>query len=206
MTPNQVTTIRIFLLPLIAFFYLADFIPWGKFIAVCLFAVAALTDFIDGKMARARNQVTDLGKFLDTIADKLLITVTLILVVADGTIIAPLGAIFAIIILCREFLVTFLRQVAVNKGIVLAADKLGKYKALFQDIAIPAFMLLAFFLQYAFFADTTFILVFSIVCYTLMGIAVAMTILSGLNYFVKNWSVFKEDTAQVEKQNESDKK
>lgn len=197
MTPNQVTTIRIFLLPLIVFFYLADFIPWGKFIAVCLFGVAALTDFIDGKMARARNQVTDLGKFLDTIADKLLITVAIILVVADGTILAPLGAVFAIIILCREFLVTFLRQVAVNKGIVLAADKLGKYKALFQDIAIPAFMLLAFFLQYEFFAGSTFLFVFVIICYTLLGIAVALTILSGLNYFIKNWKVFKEDSKEV---------
>ncbi|MBQ4535325.1 MAG: CDP-diacylglycerol--glycerol-3-phosphate 3-phosphatidyltransferase [Clostridia bacterium] len=197
MTPNQVTTIRIFLLPLIVFFYLADFIPWGKFIAVCLFALAALTDFIDGKMARARNQVTDLGKFLDTIADKLLITVALILVVADGTILAPLGAVFAIIILCREFLVTFLRQVAVNKGKVLAADKLGKYKALFQDLALPAFMLLAFFFQYDFFAETTFLLVFVIVCYTLLGIAVAMTILSGLNYFIKNWKVFKDDSKEI---------
>ncbi|MBR2053059.1 MAG: CDP-alcohol phosphatidyltransferase family protein, partial [Clostridia bacterium] len=85
MTPNQITCIRIALLPFIAFFYLADFIPWGKFIAVVLFAVAALTDFIDGKLARKTGQVTDLGKFLDTIADKLLITVALILVVADGT-------------------------------------------------------------------------------------------------------------------------
>ena len=156
MTPNQVTMIRIFLLPLIVFFYLADFIPWGKFIAVCLFALAALTDFIDGKMARKRNQVTDLGKFLDTIADKLLITVALILVVADGTILAPWGAIIAIIILCREFLVTFLRQMAVNKGLVLAADNWGKYKAFIQDLAIPAFMLLAFFNQYNFLTGTLY--------------------------------------------------
>ena len=191
MTPNQITCIRIALLPFIAFFYLADFIPWGKFIAVVLFAVAAITDFIDGRLARKTGQVTDLGKFLDTIADKLLITVALILVVADGTIAAPWGAIAAIIILCREFAVTFLRQVAVNKGIVLAADKFGKYKALVQDIALPALMLLAFFVQYGFWG-ATFITVFAWICWVLLGLAVVLTILSGINYFVKNWSVFKD--------------
>ena len=189
MTPNQVTMIRIFLLPLIVFFYLADFIPWGKFIAVCLFALAALTDFIDGKMARKRNQVTDLGKFLDTIADKLLITVALILVVADGTILAPWGAIIAIIILCREFLVTFLRQMAVNKGLVLAADNWGKYKAFIQDLAIPAFMLLAFFNQYNFLTGTLYEVYFWI-CWCLIIVATLLTIISAINYFVKNRWVF----------------
>lgn len=192
MTPNQITCIRIALLPFIAFFYLADFIPWGKFIAVVLFAVAALTDFVDGKLARKTGQVTDLGKFLDTIADKLLITVALILVVADGTIPAPWGAIAAIIILCREFAVTFLRQVAVNKGSVIAADKFGKYKALVQDIAVPALMLLAFFAQYGIFG-TQFIVIFAWVCYGLLALAVLLTILSGVNYFVKNWHVFKSE-------------
>lgn len=192
MTPNQITCIRIALLPFIAFFYLADFIPWGKFIAVVLFAIAALTDFIDGKLARKTGQVTDLGKFLDTIADKLLITVALILVVADGTIPAPWGAISAIIILCREFAVTFLRQVAVNKGSVIAADKFGKYKALVQDIAIPATMLLAFFAQYGIFG-AEFIGIFAWVCWGLLALAVLLTILSGVNYFVKNWHVFKSE-------------
>ena len=198
MTPNQITTIRIFLLPFIAFFYLADFIPWGKFIAVALFALAAVTDFIDGRLARKTGQVTDLGKFLDTIADKLLITVALVLVIADGTILAPWGAIIAIIILCREFAVTFLRQVAVNKGIVLAADKFGKYKALVQDIALPAFMLYAFFVAEGL-VTIGFLEVFGIVCYALIGLATVLTILSGVNYFVKNWGVFK-DNKPVEKE------
>lgn len=192
MTPNQITSIRIALLPLIAFFYLANFIPWGKFISVALFIIAVLTDFIDGKLARKTNRVTDLGKFLDTIADKLLITVGILLVVADGTIKAPYGVIFAMIIICREFLVTFLRQMAVNKGKVLAADMWGKYKALFQDLAIPAFMLLAFFNQYAILSGT-FATVYLYICYFLMIFAVAMTIFSGFNYFYQNWYVFKDD-------------
>ena len=192
MTPNQITTIRIFLLPFIAFFYLADFIPWGKFIAVLLFAAAAITDFIDGRLARKTGQVTDLGKFLDTIADKLLITVALVLVVADGTIMAPWGAIVAIIILCREFAVTFLRQVAVNKGLVVAADKFGKYKALVQDVALPAFMLYAFFAVEGL-VSAGFLHIFGIICYVLIGLATLLTILSGINYFVKNWGVFKDN-------------
>lgn len=191
MTPNQITLIRILLLPFIAFFYLADFIPWGKFIAVVLFAIAALTDFIDGKLARKTGQVTDLGKFLDTIADKLLITVALILVVADGTIPAPWGAIAAVIILCREFAVTFLRQVAVNKGKVIAADMFGKYKALVQDVAIPAIMLLAFFIKEGI-CTVEFVEVFACICWILLALAVLLTILSGINYFVKNWHVFND--------------
>lgn len=192
MTPNQITMIRIFLLPVIVFFYLANFILWGKFIAVVLFIIAAVTDFIDGHLARKTGQVSDLGKFLDTIADKLLITVALVLVICDGTIMAPWGAIIAIIIICREFIVTFLRQIAVNKGIVLAADKFGKYKALFQDIALPSFMLMAFFGDIGLMASG-FGEVYFIICYVLIAIATVMTVLSGINYFVKNWQVFKND-------------
>lgn len=202
MTPNQVTSIRIFLLPFLAFFYLADFIPWGKFIAFVIFIIAALTDFIDGKLARKTGQITDLGKFLDTIADKLLITVALLLVVADGTILAPWGVIIATIILCREFLVTFLRQVAVTKNKVLAADKWGKYKAFFQDLAIPAFMLLAFFNQYNILGKEL-ILYYIYLCYFLIFFATLLTIISGINYFVKNADVFKEN--KKEKINQKEK-
>lgn len=198
MTPNQITTIRIALLPFIAFFYLATFIPYGKLIAVVLFAVAAITDFIDGKVARSRNQVTDLGKFLDTIADKLLVTVAILLIVADGTIIAPWGVVIAMIILCREFSVTFLRQIAVNKGVVLAADKWGKYKAFLQDLALPAFMLLAFFTQYNILSGT-FEVIYLFFCYFLIFVATILTIVSGINYFVNNWYVFKNNKIKGEK-------
>lgn len=198
MTPNQITMIRIFLIPFVIFFYLADFIPWGKFIALIIFAVACLTDFIDGKLARKTGQVTDLGKFLDTNADKLLLIAGLLLILADGILLAPYGVIIVIIILSREFLVSALRQIAAGKNVILAADKWGKYKAFLQDLAVPAFMLLAFLID----LNASAVLI-DIVFYTswaLMGIAVILTLISGVNYFVKNWAVFKDDkkTCQAE--------
>ena len=189
MTPNQISMIRIFLVPVLVFFYLADFITWNKFIAVIIFIVAALTDFIDGKLARKTGQVTDLGKFLDSIADKILVLAGLILIVADGTIYAPYGAIIAIVILSREFMVSALRQVAAGKNLILAADKWGKYKAFLQDLAIPAFMLLNFLSQYNYISGISFEIVFWI-CWGLMIVAVLLTIISGINYFVKNREVF----------------
>lgn len=190
MTPNQITLIRIFLIPVMVFFYLADFIPYGKAIAVFVFAIAALTDFIDGKLARKTGQVTDTGKFLDTLADKILIMAGILLVVADQTIIAPIGAIVGILILAREFIVTGLRQIAVIKNVVIAADKWGKYKALFQDLSIPAFMLLAFFIQYNILTGVA-LDVFTYICYGLLAIAVLLTIISCINYFVKNKDILK---------------
>lgn len=197
MTPNQISMIRIFLVPVLVFFYLADFIAWNKFIAVIIFIVAALTDFIDGKLARKTGQVTDLGKFLDSIADKILVLAGLILIVADGTIYAPYGAIIAIVILSREFMVSALRQVAAGKNLILAADKWGKYKAFLQDLAIPAFMLLSFLSQYNYISGISFEIVFWI-CWGLMIVAVLLTILSGINYFVKNREVFIDKKNQNE--------
>ncbi len=197
MTPNQISMIRIFLVPVLVFFYLADFIAWNKFIAVIIFIVAALTDFIDGKLARKTGQVTDLGKFLDSIADKILVLAGLILIVADGTIYAPYGAIIAIVILSREFMVSALRQVAAGKNLILAADKWGKYKAFLQDLAIPAFMLLNFLSQYNYISGISFEIVFWI-CWGLMIVAVLLTIISGINYFVKNREVFIDKKNQNE--------
>ena len=181
----------------LVFFYLADFITWNKFIAVIIFIVAALTDFIDGKLARKTGQVTDLGKFLDSIADKILVLAGLILIVADGTIYAPYGAIIAIVILSREFMVSALRQVAAGKNLILAADKWGKYKAFLQDLAIPAFMLLNFLSQYNYISGISFEIVFWI-CWGLMIVAVLLTIISGINYFVKNREVFIDKKNQNE--------
>lgn len=192
MTPNQITMIRIFLIPFMVFFYLADFVPYGKAIAVAIFAIAALTDFVDGKVARKTGQVTELGTFLDSIADKMLIMSGLILIVAGNAILAPWGAVLAIIILAREFMVSGLRQVAATKKIIMSADKWGKYKAFLQDLAIPAFMLLAFFNQYQILSGS-FSLIYIWICYFLIFSATILTIVSGIHYFVKNWSVFKKE-------------
>lgn len=189
MTPNQITMIRLYLIPLMVFFYLATFIPYGKLIAVVIFALAALTDFIDGKLARKTGQVSDTGKFLDTLADKVLIMAGLFLIVADNSIIAPYGVIVGIIILARDFMVQGLRQIASTKNVVIAADKWGKYKAFIQDLAVPAFMLLAFFKDIEILTGT-FGTIWTVLSYTLIIVATVLTIISCVNYFVKNKAVF----------------
>ena len=91
--PNKITLCRLLLIPVIIFFYLADsFIPAGKLIATIIFAIAIFTDFLDGYFARKLNMVTTLGKFLDNIADKMLVLSCLVLLICDGTILAPYGA------------------------------------------------------------------------------------------------------------------
>ena len=93
--PNKLTVLRMVLIPFVMFFYLATFIPYGigKIVALVIFIVAALTDLLDGKIARKHNLVTNLGKFLDPIADKILTASVLFMLMADGTIPAPWGVI-----------------------------------------------------------------------------------------------------------------
>lgn len=190
--PNRISLVRIISIPFIAFFYLASFIPggWGKVVALILFAITGLTDFLDGYIARKYNMVTDLGKFLDPIADKLHMCTGLLLVVADGTILAPYGVIMAIIIIGREFLVSSLRQIAATKNLVLAADMLGKIKANFQPVGIALFMFLAINNVMSFLGGAT--IVIEILAYITMGLATLLTVLSGLNYLIKNRAVFRE--------------
>lgn len=191
--PNKISLSRIFVIPFVVFFYLADFIPYGigKIVALILFAITGLTDFLDGYIARKYNLVTDLGKFLDSIADKLHMTTGLLLVVADGTILAPYGVIMAVIIIAREFIVSALRQIAGAKGKVIAADMIGKIKANFQPIGIALFMFLAINNLNNFLAGATIYI--EILAYVIMGIATILTVISGIYYLVKNKEVLKED-------------
>lgn len=193
--PNKITLIRIILIPIMVFLYLATFIPYGKIIALAVFILAACTDFLDGMIARKYGLVTNLGKFLDPIADKLLTAGALLLVVCDMTIPAPYGVIIAIIILGRELIISAFRQVAATKNFVMAADKWGKVKTIFQDIALPALFFLSLIYQYSWFSQI-FVFVYEIICYVLIGIATLLTIISGLNYLIKNWKVLKEDKGE----------
>ena len=190
--PNKITLVRIIMIPLMAFFYLANFIPYGKIVALALFIIAALTDFVDGFIARKYNMVSDLGKFLDPIADKLLTTTALILVVCDLTVPQPYGAIATIIILAREFAISAFRQIAATKNFVMAADWWGKIKANLQFFSFGGLMLLSFLKN-----DTNYsgvgIQVFEIINWVLLGLAVLLTIISGINYLVKNRAVLKSN-------------
>ena len=193
--PNKITLIRIILIPIMVFLYLATFIPYGKIIALAVFILAACTDFLDGMIARKHGLVTYLGQILDPISVKLLTASALLLVVCDMTIPAPYGVIIAIIILGRELIISAFRQVAATKNFVMAADKWGKVKTIFQDIALPALFLLSLIYQYSWFSQI-FVFVYEIICYVLIGIATLLTIISGLNYLIKNWKVLKEDKGE----------
>ncbi len=192
--PNRLTVLRIVLIPFMIFFYLADFIPYGigKLVALGIFIIASLTDMLDGQIARKRNLVTNLGKFLDPIADKILTSAVLFLIIADGTIPHPWGAIVVTIIIAREFIVSALRLLVASKGTVLAADMWGKVKTVVQMIALPVCIVLAYLLTCGFDIPSIAILVVQIVAYVLLGLATLLTVISGINYLVKNKSCFKE--------------
>ncbi len=134
--PNRLTLIRIALVPLfIACFYIDS--PSAIYIACGIFIAAFLTDAADGYLARSRNQITDFGKLMDPIADKLLAASAIIMLTANGM----LNPIAAIIIIAREFLISGFRLVATGKGVVIAASWLGKIKTVTQAVALVMVML-----------------------------------------------------------------
>ena len=199
--PNKLTVLRICLIPFMMFFYFADFIPYGigKILALVFFVVAAFTDLLDGKI------VTNFGKFLDPIADKILTSTVFFMIIADGTIPNPWGAIIVTIIIAREFMVSALRLLAANKGVVLAADIWGKAKTMVQMIALPVSIVLAYIYTSGITFNSTFVLVFEIITYVLLGVATILTVISGINYLVKNKDCLKEDKKLESKEENNDK-
>ena len=193
--PNKLTVLRLILVPFMMFFYLATFIPYGigKIVAIIIFIAAALTDLLDGKIAREKNLVTNLGKFLDPIADKILTTVTLLLVVADGTLPSPWGVIIISIIVAREFAISALRLIAAKNGTVLAADIWGKAKTMVQMIALPFCLLLAYVYTCGFSVPLWIIIIIKSIAYSTLLTATALTVISGCNYLAKNNSCLMEE-------------
>lgn len=189
--PNKITIARICLIPFVMFFYLATFIPCGKLIAAIIFVVAAYTDFLDGYIARKNNLVTNLGKFLDPIADKVLVMAGLLMIIADGTVLAPYGVIMVSIILARELIIGGFRSVAAASGKVLAADMWGKVKTTITDIALPFYMVFAWFKADSIISNATFLSIFGWLCFGLLAVSTILTIISGVNYVVKNKHVLK---------------
>ena len=130
--PNKLTVLRILFIPVIMVFLLMEGIPFRWLIGGLCFGAASLTDFLDGKIARKRNLITDFGKLMDPVADKMLIMSTLICFVQENI----CGAWVVVVILFREFLITSMRMIAVDKGKVIAANIWGKIKTVTQMIAI----------------------------------------------------------------------
>ena len=204
-TPNAITLTRICMIPLIVFFYLADFIPYGSLVATILFVLACVTDFLDGFIARKYNKVTTLGKFFDSIADKMLVMTGFVLIITQSiigsSVVFPnwLGIICVIIILAREFIVSALRQLAASKGTILAADMGGKVKATAQFIVITLYMALAFveteFLDYSSVVKSGVPTAIAIIRFVLMLCLIGttfLTIYTGAGYIIRNRSLFKD--------------
>lgn len=196
--PNKLTLSRIILIP---FFIAAFYAPFTchYFVALGIFAIASITDFFDGKIARKRNLVTDLGKFLDPIADKVLVTSAIVVMVADpnanvftsvlGNMLGlMLGGIGVVIIIARELVVSSLRMMAAKQGKVLAAEYIGKVKTFFTDVTLVVVLLASGLDE---FSDTAGRIT-AIIALVGFGISVLLTIISGVSYLVKNKEVFAE--------------
>ena len=188
--PNKLTLSRIIMIPFIMLFYLVPMFPYCKVVALALFLLASFTDMLDGKIARKYNLITNFGKFLDPIADKLLTSTVLFMIVADGTVNMYFGVITLTIVIGREFMVVALRQLAATKGVVIAADKLGKYKTVSQMVALTGFLLYSLLMTEI--GVCTFNTVLMWVCNVFLGISVLLTIISGINYMTKNKEAFKD--------------
>lgn len=202
--PNKITIARILLVP---FFIIVTFlpIPYSNLIAFLIFVIAASTDGIDGYIARSRNQVTNFGKFLDPLADKLLVTAALVALVGQDKI----PSWVATIIIAREFIVTGIRLVAVGEGKVIAASMWGKVKTVTQIIAICLLLLDRY--QAPINASDIFMLgkleynfgqflqhpdlqaAVSILSVVMLIVAVFTTLYSCYDYIVKNKDVLKLD-------------
>ncbi len=136
-TANMITILRILLVPVFVFFAAAYPGANRELIAAVIFLVISLTDFLDGYIARKYNQITDFGKFLDPLADKILVISAFVIFVSQGT----LSPIITIVVITREFLVTSIRLVAAGKGTVIAASMSGKLKTVSQIVAVMAILL-----------------------------------------------------------------
>ena len=194
--PNKITLTRIFMIPLfVAVFYLGELWKYCYLIAAGVFLLAALTDALDGHIARSRNLVTNLGKFLDPIADKVLVSTAFIVLLTKPAAftVAPFGlaglitaGVCVAVILARELIVSGFRMIAAGRNIVLAADKLGKIKTVFQDVCIALLLVAMPFVD---------VLAGQIIAYIALAcfvVCTLLTLISGANYIVKNRQVLKD--------------
>jgi CDP-diacylglycerol--glycerol-3-phosphate 3-phosphatidyltransferase len=165
---------RVILIPFFVVFMLVQITPYDKWIALAIFIVASLTDLLDGKIARKYNLVTNFGKFMDPLADKLLVCSALICLVA----LARIPAWIVIVIIAREFIISGFRLIASDNGVVIAASYWGKFKTTFQMVMICLMI-----------ADIEAI---SLLTGIVMWVALVLTVVSLVDYLVKNKDVMKD--------------
>lgn len=196
--PNRISLTRIILMPIFIIIYLLSF-PYSKFIALGIFIIAAVSDMLDGHIARKYNLVTDLGKFLDPIADKLLATTGLLLLIvgSDPIIPMPYGIIVMFVMILRDYEVTGLRQIGQLKGRIIAADKVAKVKANFLYATLVYGLLISALRELNGVSGSEFLKYFTLVFYIFVGITTFLIALSGTVYLINNFSVFKEEKEPV---------
>ena len=174
--PNKLTILRVLMIPFFVFFLLTDYVgEAGNWIALAIFISASLTALIDGKIARKYNLVTNFGKFMDPLADKLLVCSALICLIE----LDRLSAVVVTIIIAREFIISGFRLVASDKGVVIAASYWGKFKTTFQMVMVCLLL-----------ANIEMI---SLLTTVVTWIAVALTVISLIDYIIKNASVMKDE-------------
>ena len=174
--PNKLTVLRMIMIPFFVVFMLTDLGgTYGKYIALAIFVIASLTDLLDGKIARKRNLVTNFGKFMDPLADKLLVCSALICLVEMDR----LAAWMVIVIISREFIISGFRLIASDNGVVIAASYCGKFKTTFQMVMI---ILLILDLGEGFQVLET----------AVIWIALVLTVVSLIDYLVKNKGILLE--------------
>ena len=173
--PNKLTMFRVILIPFFVLFMLVDITTVDKWIALAIFIVASLTDFLDGHIARKYNLVTNFGKFMDPLADKLLVCSAMICMVE----LSRIPAWVVIIIIAREFIISGFRLIASDNGVVIAASYWGKFKTTFQILMICLLI-----------ADLGEAFVWLEQAVT--WIALGLTVISLVDYLLKNRDVLKE--------------
>ena len=180
--PNKLTILRIILVPFFVLFMLlsGDIFPHHNLVALAIFGIASYTDHLDGKIARRDHLITNFGKLMDPLADKLLVMSALVAFIP----VAGVPVWVVVVILGREFMVTSLRLIAAGKGVVIAADKWGKVKTISQMVWLNYTLLMLWLFPEAGWAHILFVV--------LMGIVVATTVLSGANYMLKNKALYSD--------------
>ncbi|MBO5486171.1 MAG: CDP-diacylglycerol--glycerol-3-phosphate 3-phosphatidyltransferase [Eubacterium sp.] len=176
--PNRLTILRVIMIPLFVVAMLWESLPYSDYIALALFVGACVTDFFDGYLARKYNQITTFGKFMDPLADKLLVCAALICFLADPNSEMPVWAV--IIIISREFIISGFRLVAAEKGVTIAASYWGKVKTVVQ--MIMSILLIIDF------SHPVFFVINKIFIYA----AVILTVISLVDYIYKNREIMKD--------------
>ena len=172
--PNKLTIFRVILIPFFVLFLLVDITAYDKWIALAIFIIASFTDFLDGHIARKYHLVTNFGKFMDPLADKLLVCSALICLIERDRI----PSWIVIVIIAREFIISGFRLVASDNGVVIAASYWGKFKTTFQIVMICLMI-----------ADLPQLY---IVTQAVMWAALALTVISLADYLIKNKSVMQD--------------